>query len=63
LAALDLLASKLLDKCEEADMGALRELGDRLDGKPSQSVDLGSDPDKPLLLQEVVRRIVDPVSN
>lgn len=36
--ALDELAGKLLDKCAEGDMGALKELGDRLDGKPSQEV-------------------------
>jgi len=34
------LAGKLLDKCAEGDLQALKELGDRLDGKPSQSVDM-----------------------
>jgi hypothetical protein len=61
--ALDDLAEKLLSKCDEADLPALREFGDRMDGKPAQAVDLGSDPDRPLLLQEIVRRIVDPASN
>lgn len=37
--ALDALAEKLLAKCDEADMGALKELGDRLDGKPAQTID------------------------
>jgi len=36
IAALDELAGKLLDRCHEGDMGALKELGDRLDGKPTQ---------------------------
>lgn len=31
--ALDVLAEKLLAKCDEGDLGALRELGDRLEGK------------------------------
>lgn len=37
--ALDDLAEKLLMACEQGDMTALRELGDRLDGKPKQEVD------------------------
>jgi len=37
--ALDLLAEKLLAKCDEADLGALKELGDRLEGKPAQSLE------------------------
>lgn len=36
--ALDDLAEKLLANCEKGDMAALRELGDRLDGKPNQSI-------------------------
>lgn len=45
------LAEQLLDKAADGDMGALKELGDRLDGKPAQSVDLGGDPDKPLITE------------
>lgn len=36
--ALDELAEKLLEKCDEGDMGALKELGDRLDGRPAQAI-------------------------
>ena len=36
--ALDELAEKLLAKCDEGDMQALKELGDRLDGKPAQTI-------------------------
>jgi ribosomal protein L17 len=57
--ALDELAEKLLAKCDEADLAALRELGDRLEGKPGQSIDLGSDPDRPML-QKLIREIVKP---
>ena len=36
--ALDELAEHLLAKCDERDMVALRELGDRLEGKPVQAI-------------------------
>jgi hypothetical protein len=36
--ALDELAAVLLDQCAMGEAWALRELGDRLDGKPAQSV-------------------------
>lgn len=36
--ALDALAEKLLQNCDEGDMAALKELGDRLDGKPAQAI-------------------------
>lgn len=36
--ALEALAEKLLTKCDEGDMAALKELGDRLDGKPVQAL-------------------------
>jgi hypothetical protein len=36
--ALDALAEQLLTKCDEGEMQALKELGDRLDGKPAQSI-------------------------
>lgn len=38
--ALDDLAEKLLAKADEGDLEALKELGNRLDGKPAQSVAL-----------------------
>lgn len=36
--ALDKLAEKLLTLCDEGDLGALRELADRLDGKAPQAI-------------------------
>jgi len=39
--ALDDLAEKFLAKCDEGELQAFRELGDRLDGKPHQT--LGGD--------------------
>jgi hypothetical protein len=38
LIALDDLAEKLLKLCEQADLAALKEFGDRIDGKPSQAI-------------------------
>ena len=37
-ADLNRLAEALLDKAAEGDLTALRELGDRLDGRPSQAI-------------------------
>jgi hypothetical protein len=50
-AALDELASKLLDKAAEGDMVALKELGDRLDGKPAQAI--VGDPEAPPVKMEI----------
>ena len=40
--ALRRIADKLLDKAEQGDLAAARELADRLDGKPAQMVDYGN---------------------
>lgn len=47
-AGLDLIASQIVDAACEGDQWAIREIGDRIDGKPHQSLALGSDPDNPL---------------
>jgi hypothetical protein len=57
--ALDELAEKLLGLADQSDIQALKEIADRLDGKPSQAIDLGSDPDRPVV-QKVIREIVRP---
>ena len=41
------LAGQLLVKCGEGDLTALKELGDRLDGKPAQSIGIHGEEDKP----------------
>lgn len=53
--AMDDLAEKLLQKCSEADLAALREFGDRMDGKPAQAI-IGGTEDDPAIkaLLEVV---------
>jgi hypothetical protein len=50
--ALDKLAEKLLALAEAGDLGALKELGDRLEGKPAQAI---TGPEG----KELVVRIVD----
>lgn len=53
---LRMLAERLLDKAAEGDVSALKELGDRLDGKPAQAI---TGPDGgALLFQEIQRKIV-----
>jgi hypothetical protein len=49
--ALDELAEKLLLLADQSDLGALRELGDRIEGKPGQAIDLGSDPNRPVRME------------
>ena len=61
-ADLNKLAETLLDKAAEGDMTAIKELGDRLDGKSAQSVTVAGDPDKPLV-SRVERVIVDHATN
>lgn len=55
---IDELADKLIDSCLMGDLAALKELGDRLDGKPAQTI--GGDPDAPLYIHQVERTIVRP---
>ena len=57
--ALQTLAGRLVDEADKGDLTALKEVGDRLDGKPSQALDLGSDPDRPMV-HKIVREIVRP---
>ncbi len=46
---LRLLARKLADRGLEGEIAALREIGDRLDGKPAQAVAITGDPDSPVI--------------
>jgi len=56
--ALDLLAETLLVKCDEADLGALKELGDRIEGKPAQALIHQGDEDHPVVTKKA--RFVSP---
>lgn len=46
--ALDILAEQLLTQCDLGDISALKELGDRLEGKAAQSLELSGDKENPL---------------
>lgn len=52
---LDGLADKLVSAAANGEQWAIKEIGDRLDGKPAQAVALSGDDENPL----VVRGIVD----
>ena len=54
---LNALADKFLAACEDGDQWAMKEMGDRVEGKPSQSVTLSGDEDRPLY-HKVERTIV-----
>ena len=55
---IDALAEKLIDAAETGDLGALKEFGDRLDGKPSQGVTVSGDADNPLKVIQKIERVV-----
>jgi len=50
---IDALAEKLLDLVATGDLAALKEFGDRIDGKPAQQVTLSGDADAPLQVQSI----------
>jgi hypothetical protein len=52
--AIDELADKLIALVAQGDLGALKELGDRLDGKPAQAI-VGDDDHPPVKMEGVLR--------
>ena len=56
--SLDALAEELLKKCEAGDMAALKELGDRLEGKPGQALTIGNPEGEEFKISKLVREIV-----
>jgi hypothetical protein len=59
--ALRIIAAKLIEKAQEGDMQAIKELADRTDGKVAQSI-IGGDEDDPAisLVQRIERIVVRP---
>ena len=51
---IDALAEKLLTLVAAGELNALKEFGDRLDGKPAQAITGGNDGDPPIKVQGVV---------
>lgn len=58
--AIDELADKLIQLVAAGDLAALKEFGDRMDGKPAQAI-IGGDEDDPAVkvLSEITIRAVD----
>ena len=56
-AALTELAGKMLDKAAEGDMSAIRELGDRIEGKPAQQTILTGMDDGPIQLERTIKLV------
>ena len=55
---LNKLADQLIEKCTEGDLPALKELGDRIEGRPAQTTVLEGNEDKPLVMKKA--RFVSP---
>lgn len=53
---LNIIAAKLVELAAEGDMQAIKEIGDRVDGKPAQAI-IG-DSESPLELVHRVERII-----
>jgi len=53
------IAEALLDKAEEGDMAAIKEMGDRLDGKAQQQI-IGAGDDGEHVFVGIERKIVRP---
>lgn len=60
IARVDELAETLVSLAAQGDMAALKEIGDRLDGKPAQSMQVSGEDGGPVQLQRIERVIVDP---
>ena len=54
------VADALIAKAMSGDVQAIKELGDRLDGKPAQAIVGGDDDDAPLRFEMIERVIVRP---
>jgi len=48
---LNKLADKLITKCEEGDLAALKEMGDRVEGKAAQAINIGGQEDNKLTIE------------
>ena len=57
---LNLVADQLVSSALKGDQWAIKEIGERTDGKAAQSVTVSGDENNPLVFKEVRRTIVDP---
>lgn len=56
------IAESLYAKAAEGDVQAVKEIGDRLDGKAVQATELSGPDGGPMILEKVARVIVDPAN-
>lgn len=61
-AGLEKVAETLLDAADAKEQWALREIMDRIDGKPAQAI-VGDDEHDPISLREIMIRAVDAASD
>lgn len=54
---IDALADELLKLVAAGDLGALKEFGDRMDGKPAQAIIGGDEDDAPLTIKGVIELV------
>lgn len=54
---IDALADKLLDLVANGDLPALKEFGDRMDGKPAQAITGGGEDDAPVHIKGVLELV------
>lgn len=52
------IADKIVELAMDGDMQAIRELGDRIDGKSIQAAVISGDPENPLFISEITRKII-----
>lgn len=57
---IEAIAEKLIKLAEEGDMQALKEIGDRIDGKSMQSVELAGEGGGPIITKTLQVAGVDP---
>lgn len=61
--ALRMIARSLIAAASEGKMDAIKEIGDRMDGKVAQAVIGGDEDDAPIRLESIIRKIVEPRTN
>jgi len=54
------IAERLIDKAADGDIAAMKELGDRLDGKAAQAIALTGEDGGSVKFEVIERRIVNP---
>lgn len=53
------IANKLVDAAEKGEGWAIKEIGDRIEGKPAQAMTIGGDKENPMITR-VENVIIDP---